>query len=82
MMPLVPSWLVRYPLRNDHHLQVYQGEVHIFHGTADELIPFAQAERLQAIAPERIKLYPLEGVSHRGAIFSNQLRNILRQILR
>ena len=36
----------------------------LLHGTADEVVPFAQAKELQAAAPQRMRLLRLEGAGH------------------
>lgn len=79
--PFVPSFLMKYPLRTDQKLPQVDCPITIFHGTSDELIPYDHAVFLKEQQPNAIELVALNGVSHRGAIFSNLLRKKLRQSL-
>lgn len=63
-----PDFLLKYRLDTESLLAAVDCPVDIYHGTADRLIPFSMAERLDALAPGRVRLHPLRGVSHRGAI--------------
>lgn len=82
ILPVAPSLLLKYPLRNDEQLPNASCPVLIFHGTGDELIPPQHSEYLQSLVPDRSELYLLPGVSHRGAIFSSTLRAELTRALR
>ena len=63
-----PDFLLKYRLDTERFLTQVDCPVDIYHGTADRLIPYAMAERLAALVPERVELHPLPGVSHRGAV--------------
>lgn len=65
---MFPDFLMKYELNNLGHLERTACPVRIVHGTADELIPYAMAERLEAVDPGRIRLDALEGIGHRGAV--------------
>lgn len=80
LFPVVPSFLIKYPLRNDRQLPLVKSPVTLLHGTHDELIPFEHSEYLQQLLPERAKLVPLKGVGHRRSIFSSVLRRELTNI--
>jgi len=80
MVPVVPDFLIKYPLNNEKYLKTYKGNVAIFHGTEDEVIPYHHSEELQKIDPQRITLHTLEGTGHRGAIFDGSLRRHLQQL--
>lgn len=79
-LPVAPSFLMKYPFYNDRHLSEVKCSISLFHGTADELIPFAQSEYLQNLNPDQVQLTPLNGTGHRGAIFSKQIRTALSSI--
>ena len=81
-IPFVPNFLVKYPLNNKEHLAAVKCPVTLFHGTNDELIPFVSSEKLVQVNPTNIQLVPLEGESHRGAIFNNVFRSTVRRILK
>ncbi|MEL7020902.1 MAG: alpha/beta fold hydrolase [Bacteroidota bacterium] len=80
-MPFVPDFLLKYKLNNMSHVARVTCPVTIFHGMADELIPYQMSEQIQAIAPAHVQLKLLEGVSHRGIIFNDVLRlEVARQL--
>ena len=79
---LLPNFLVKYPLNNKAHLASVRCPVTLFHGTEDELIPFDSSEELQQVNPQNIRLIPLEGVSHRRAIFDGRFRAGVREVLK
>jgi fermentation-respiration switch protein FrsA (DUF1100 family) len=59
-----------------------RGPVFMAHGTADRLVPFAQAQRLFAAAPEPKEFLPLEGYDHQhtpGPEFYARLRSFLQR---
>ncbi len=68
-MPFIPDFLIKYPLDNSKFLESVEENVTMFHGTADELIPFDSSERLASIDPQNFQLIPLSGTGHRRAIF-------------
>ena len=59
----LPSQILKYPFTTIHYLQQVQCPVTIFHGTADELIPHSNAERLKKEVP-RVELHLIEGCLH------------------
>ncbi|WP_020538098.1 alpha/beta hydrolase [Lewinella cohaerens] len=82
ILPVVPSFLVKYPLRNDLRLGNVKVPVTLFHGTQDELIPFEHSLFLQKLLPQTAQLISLDGKGHRGAIFSSVLREELHYIIK
>ena len=64
----LPDFLLKYRLDTESRIARIKCPVNIFHGTQDELIPFAMAERLKELSPKRVRLIPMKGVGHRGAI--------------
>lgn len=79
--PVFPDFLIKYPLKNSQWIPKIKAPVTVFHGTEDELIPFEAAEEIQDLNRELTTLIPLEGVSHRGALFSDQFRDNLKKII-
>lgn len=79
--PFIPSFLLKYPLRNDLLLPEVNAPVTLFHGTRDELIPYEHSVYLHGLVEERSRLVALNGSGHRGAIFSDLLRRELGAIL-
>lgn len=80
--PFIPDFLVKYPLRNDYWAPKVKVPITLFHGTEDEIIPFDSSEKIQALNEERATLIPLEGVGHRGALFSDLFGRRLKEIIR
>ena len=76
---MVPDFLLNYELDSRTNLRAAKAPVTILHGTADRLIPFEMATSLSALDDERIKLIPLEGVSHRGAVLQPAFRTAVKQ---
>jgi uncharacterized protein len=62
--PFVPTWLNRYPLRTDALIGDIQCPILLVHGTADTIIPFANSERLKALAHAPIELLAIAGAGH------------------
>ena len=76
---MVPDFILKYPLRNVEHVAAARCPVTVLHGEGDDFIPIGMAEEIRDAAPERVKLIPLPGVGHRGAILDPTFaRTILR----
>jgi len=78
--PFVPSFLMKYKMRTDQKIKKIDCPITLFHGTADELIPYEHSLFLKN-QQTKAELVSLQGVSHRGAIFSQLLRRTLGQKL-
>jgi len=57
-------WILRYRLRTDQFIKSMKCPVHIIHGTKDWLIPISNSKKLQALDPEKVALYEIEGAGH------------------
>lgn len=79
--PVFPDFLIKYPLKNSQWMPKVKTPVTVFHGTEDELIPFEAAEEIQALNQPLTTLIPLQGISHRGALFSDQFAANLKKII-
>ena len=64
----LPDFLLAYRLDTRSRIGEIACPIAIYHGTADQLIPFWMAEELAGLAPKRATLHALEGASHRGAV--------------
>lgn len=64
MVPFVPTFLLRYPLRTDRYLEECELPVMIFHGVEDRTIPITQGRRLAELMGERARLVSLAGTGH------------------
>ena len=63
LYPLLPTVLMRYPMRTIDWLPSVKGQVLLIHGNHDTLIPHAHSVRLQKSAPES-QLLTIEGGGH------------------
>ncbi|MEL6864891.1 MAG: alpha/beta hydrolase [Bacteroidota bacterium] len=74
--------LLKYHMRNDQNILNINCPVHLFHGTADELIPYAQALELSKIAKDPKILTTIVGGGHNNLgdfrAFHQQLAKLLR----
>ena len=77
---MFPDFLLKYELNNQANLAEATSPTILLHGTEDPLIPYAMSEELRAVAPERIELKKLKGVTHRGAIFRPEVKAAVRQL--
>lgn len=73
-LPIVPDFLIKYPMENEEMLKEVNCPVSLFHGTEDEVIPFRSSERLVELYPESVRLTPLPQTRHRRSIFHEKLR--------
>jgi pimeloyl-ACP methyl ester carboxylesterase len=80
MVPFVPDFVLKYPLKSEDYLRRVDVPVTMFHGTSDEVIPFESSEKLQALNPDLFHLISMhEG--HRGVIFSPVFRQKVGELL-
>jgi uncharacterized protein len=61
--PWLPPQVVRYPLRTDRVIERIRGPLLLVHGDRDEVIPFSESAKLQAIVPHA-RLVRIEGGGH------------------
>lgn len=62
--PLVPEWVLKYPLRTDTIIGDVRSPVLLLHGTKDTLIPIADSERLKALVRAPVELFAVDGAGH------------------
>ncbi|WP_262691730.1 alpha/beta hydrolase [Kordiimonas aestuarii] len=62
--PFLPEFLTNYPLRSDEKLKNAAGHVVIYHGTADEVVPYASGAGLQDVLGADDLFVPVEGADH------------------
>ncbi len=62
--PFLPEFLTNYPLRSDEKLAHAPGHVVIYHGTADEVVPFASGEGLKDYLGADDAFVPVDGANH------------------
>jgi uncharacterized protein len=81
-VPFVPDFLKKYRFETNLYLPKAKCPVYIFHGTDDQLISFANGDRLHKLLPAgQARLYALQGVGHGGInqdyTFLSELKVIL-----
>ncbi|EPG73927.1 putative lysophospholipase [Leptospira fainei serovar Hurstbridge str. BUT 6] len=82
--PILPSWLLSFKLDSRSKILRISSPIYIFHGTEDEIIPFAQGNDLYRTAMEggkKIKLIRIEGGSHNDLPFFSEYKRELKRIL-
>jgi alpha-beta hydrolase superfamily lysophospholipase len=62
--PFVPPFLLKYPLQTWSWIGQVRCPVVIIHGTADEVVPFADGERLAASVAAPLRFHQVAGGSH------------------
>jgi uncharacterized protein len=79
--PWLPvSYLLRYPLRARDRITSVQCPVTIFHGTADETIPYAMGEEMARLAIKS-ELLTCTGIGHNGCFDQPAVQNKLGALL-
>lgn len=78
--PLLPTWLLRYPLDTAGSLKNWQGPLLLLHGARDEMIPASHSLQLQQLAPQsRLTLIP--GANHSDLQEYDQYLQSVKQAL-
>ena len=62
--PYLPEFLTNYPLRSDEKIAHAPGHVVIYHGTADDVVPFASGEKLKAYLGPDDEFVTVAGANH------------------
>lgn len=63
-LPIVPGFLLKYPMRNFAWADDVSSPIVIIHGTADTVVPYAAGRRLAARAGEQGTLVTVKGGGH------------------
>ncbi len=65
VLPFLPvSWLVRQKFDNAAMIPTVKMPVFVLHGDADEIVPFAQGQKVFALAPEPKRFHRIAGSGH------------------
>jgi pimeloyl-ACP methyl ester carboxylesterase len=78
--PLLPLFLLRYPLATFQDIGGIRGRVLLIHGDRDELIPFEHSVRLHAVA-RNAELVPITNAAHADLQDFDQYRNAILEAL-
>lgn len=80
--PIVPNFLIKYPLKSSDWIPKIKRPITLFHGTEDNVIPFDSSQKIKELNARLTTLFTLEGESHRGALFNPIFKKELQQLLR
>ena len=79
--PFLPSFILRYPLKNHEYIREVNAPVVLIHGTDDEIIPYSSSLKLKEALGSEVQLYGLEGLRHNNISGSPQFRKVIPEIL-
>ncbi|MFT6221638.1 MAG: pimeloyl-ACP methyl ester carboxylesterase [Candidatus Endobugula sp.] len=79
--PLVPSWLLRYPLRTDQIIGDVKSKITFIHGNEDVFIPLSHSQKLQSLSKSTDTLITIEGATHSDIHQFADYRNALESVL-
>jgi pimeloyl-ACP methyl ester carboxylesterase len=81
LWPILPGWLLRYPLATNEYVQQVSAPVVLFHGDRDEVIPYQSSVRLRALLKPGDQLITIRGGRHNGLLAQPQYQQIIEQLL-
>jgi pimeloyl-ACP methyl ester carboxylesterase len=81
LWPILPRWLLRYPLATNEYVPRVSAPVVLFHGDRDEVIPYQSSERLRVLLKPGDQLVPIRGGGHNGLLAQLQYQRIIRSLL-
>jgi esterase/lipase len=80
--PLIPSFILKYPIPSNKYIVEVSAPIAIFHGKADELIYCHSSEKLHRLCKPGDKLYLIDNQNHGGINENEEFRELLRIFLR
>lgn len=72
--------LLSYPIPTNEWITQVKCPITLIHGTDDDLIPLDNSHRLQALAPDRIRLHPISGTGHNGLESHRDYQAVLNEL--
>lgn len=82
IFPFMPSFLIRYGLKNNEMILHISSPITIFHGTIDEIIYFGSSMKLEKLFKEEDRLVAVSGGHHNDLanfeIYHEELASILK----
>lgn len=79
--PLLPDFLLRYPLETNVFIKQVKAPVVLVHGDHDDLIPYNSSVRLCSSVKSQGKLITISGGRHNGLTTTTQYQKAMRNIL-
>jgi uncharacterized protein len=81
-LPIIPAFLLKYPLRTHEYLPKCKMPVVLFHGTEDQVIPYNSSVRLKQLFKPGDTLITLPGQTHNGMTWSLQYQAAVKEVLK
>jgi pimeloyl-ACP methyl ester carboxylesterase len=81
LWPVLPGWLLRYPLATNEYVQQVRAPVVLFHGDRDAVIPHQSSVRLRVLLKPGDQLITIRGGGHNGLLEMPQYQQALRGLL-
>ncbi|WP_294735105.1 alpha/beta fold hydrolase [uncultured Flavobacterium sp.] len=79
-MPFMPDFLLKYNFETYKYLKEVSSPIYIFHGTADNIIPYSNSLKLKEEFNEKVQLITLNNEGHQlgyNEVYLNNLSEIL-----
>ena len=81
LWPILPGWLLRYPLATSEFVQQVNAPVVLFHGDHDEVIPHSSSVRLRNLLKPGSQLITIKGGRHNNLLDTPQYQQVIRELL-
>lgn len=79
--PFLPSFILRYPLKNNTYLQNLDFPVILIHGSRDEIIPFESSHKLKEVLKPDDKIFIMDGLGHNSISGSSAFQKVISEVL-
>jgi pimeloyl-ACP methyl ester carboxylesterase len=79
--PILPRWLLRYPMATNEFVQRVAAPVVLFHGDRDAIIPYNSSVRLKALLKPTDLFITIKDGGHNGLMEKPQYQQAIRQLL-
>jgi pimeloyl-ACP methyl ester carboxylesterase len=79
--PVLPDFLLRYPLPTNEFIQQVSAPIVLVHGDHDNLIPYNSSTRLKTLLKPGDQLITIRGGGHNGLTETSQYQQLLPNIL-
>ena len=81
LWPILPGWLLRYPLATNEFAQQVSVPVVLSHGDHDEVIPYSSSVKLKALLKADSQLITIKNGHHNNLLDTPQYQQAIRQVL-
>lgn len=79
--PVLPNWLLRYPLPTHEWIRQVAAPIVLFHGDQDAVVPYNSSVRLQALLKPTDQFVTISGGSHVDLLEQPQYEEVIAQLL-